>query len=67
MACDTSDQSTKETKIELTLTANEQSLMMSDDIIQCLFSAMENWEMMKEKASTLNHSVSKALICRVGT
>ena len=47
-----------EKKIELDLTASEQSLMMSDDIIQCLFSAVENWELMREKASTSNLPVS---------
>ena len=47
-----------EEKNSLILTANEQSLMMSDDIIQCLFSAMENWELMREKGSTLNLAVS---------
>ena len=50
-----------EKKIELNLTANEQSLMMSDDIIQCLFSAIENWELMREKASTSNLPVSKII------
>ena len=47
-----------EKKIELDLTASEQSLMMSDDIIQCLFSVVENWELMREKASTSNLPVS---------
>lgn len=50
-----------EKKIELNLTASEQSLMMSDDIIQCLFSAVENWELMREKASTSNLPVSKII------
>ena len=32
--------------------------MMSDDITQCLFSAVESWEMMREKASASNLPVS---------
>ena len=52
------DSKNHEKKIELSLTASEQSLMMSDDITQCLFSAVENWEMMREKASTSNLPVS---------
>ena len=49
-----SDALDKERKMELSLSHDEETLMMSDDIIQCLFSAVENWEMMKEKASTEN-------------
>ena len=50
-SCDnTSD---KEKKIELSLSEDEQSIMSSDDIIHCLFSAVENWEVMKDKASPL--------------
>ena len=52
------DSKDHEKKIELSLTASEQSLMMSDDITQCLFSAVENWEMMREKALTFNLPVS---------
>ena len=52
------DHKDHEKNIELNLTSSEQSLMMSDDIIQCLFSAVENWERMREKASTSNLTVS---------
>lgn len=44
-------------KIELSLSPKVELLMMSDDIIQCLFSAVENWEMMKDKASPLTSPV----------
>ena len=54
-------------KIEINLTSSEQSLMMSDDIIQCLFSAVENWEMMREKSSTSNLPVSTEILCKEGT
>ena len=44
------------TKIEPSLSQKEELLMTSDDIIQCLFSAAENWEMM-DKASPLTSPV----------
>ena len=38
-------------------------MMMSDDIIHYLFSAVENWEMMKDKASPLNLPVRPHPYC----
>ena len=61
----TTEEKDKEMRIELCLSEEERSLMMSDDIIQCLFSAVENWEAMKDKASPLNLPVSPHPIFRV--
>lgn len=51
------DDKDKEKKIELCLSDKELCLMMSDDITQCLFSAVENWEGMRDKASPLTSPV----------